>query len=115
MYASPVWPLRPDCARALAYVARGGWDGLAHEIARLSPWRSAGYVSRPCRFCGLRTAPLPLWNDFVTCLFLAVLGAFWSSLPANVHVVQERPPVRLDRCPRRGHVRTGPVCHFTSR
>jgi oligosaccharyl transferase (archaeosortase A-associated) len=66
---------------ALAYVGRGGWNGLDHEIARLSPWRSAGYVREampllrsPARY------PLPLWNDFVTCLFLAVLGAFWSSL-----------------------------------
>ena len=65
----------------VAYVARGGWSGLAHEIARLSPWRSAGYVSEampllrsPARY------PLPLWNDFVTCLFLAVLGAFWTWL-----------------------------------
>jgi len=66
---------------ALAYVGRGGWNGLAQEIARLSPWRSAGYVSEampllrsPARY------PLPLWNDFVTCLFLAVLGVFWSLL-----------------------------------
>ena len=66
---------------ALAYVGRGGWNGLATEIARLSPWRSGGYVIEAMPL--LRSParhPLPLWNDFVTCLFLAVLGAFWTWL-----------------------------------
>ena len=63
---------------SLAYISLDGWSGLAREVGRISPWRPAGYVREatpllksPDRF------PLPLWNDFVTGLFLAILGLVW--------------------------------------
>ena len=60
---------------AVAWFARDGWSSLAREIARISPWRPAGYVKEAMPL--LRSSsgyPVPLWNEFTSCLFLALLG-----------------------------------------
>lgn len=63
---------------ALAFVARGGWSGFAHEIGRLSPWRRDVLVREALPLLQSEDRyPLPLWNQFGTGLFLAILGGVW--------------------------------------
>jgi dolichyl-diphosphooligosaccharide--protein glycosyltransferase len=63
---------------AVAYVARGGWSSLVHEMARLSPWRQDVYVREALPLLRSEARyPFPLWNEFGSCLFLAVLGGAW--------------------------------------
>lgn len=59
----------------VAWLSSNGWSGLAREIARISPWRSAGFVAEatPLLKSSARY-PVPLWNEFGASLFLAMLG-----------------------------------------
>jgi oligosaccharyl transferase (archaeosortase A-associated) len=66
---------------AAVWLARDGWSGLAMELARISPLRAGGYVAEatpllrsPSRY------PIPLWKEFSSSLFLALLGGIWSLL-----------------------------------
>ncbi len=63
---------------SLAYTARGGWSGFGLEMRRLLPWGRVAYVSEalPLLQSDARY-PLPLWNEFGPCLFLAVVGGAW--------------------------------------
>lgn len=66
---------------AIAWIARGGWSDLAYQIQRISPFRPAGYVTEatPLLKSSVRY-PVPLWKEFTSGLFLALLGGIWYLL-----------------------------------
>jgi dolichyl-diphosphooligosaccharide--protein glycosyltransferase len=66
---------------AAAWFARDGWSGLAKELARISPLRPGGNVGEAMQL--LKSPgryPIPLWKEFSSSLFLALLGAIWYLL-----------------------------------
>ena len=59
----------------VAYIGQGGWSGLVREIGRLWPQQRTVFVREALPLLRSEARyPLPLWNEFVACLFLAILG-----------------------------------------
>jgi oligosaccharyl transferase (archaeosortase A-associated) len=59
----------------VAYIGQGGRSGLVREIGRLWPQERTVFVREALPLLRSEARyPLPLWNEFVACLFLAILG-----------------------------------------